>query len=46
MFQPDSYHYFVTVNTNGYVDTICWQVGEHTPRGQSQDRWAIKWFVG
>jgi len=46
MFQSDSYHWFLMVNTNGYVDMIRWQVGEHTPRGHNQERRAIKWFVG
>jgi hypothetical protein len=46
MFQPDSYHYFEMLNTEGYRDQIRWSVGEHTPRGHTQDRVACKWFVG
>ena len=45
-FQDDSYWWMIIVDTQGNRDMIRWLVGEHKPRGHTQDRVAMKWFVG
>jgi hypothetical protein len=45
-FQDDSYYWMVVVSTRGDRDMIRWNVGEHIPRGHSQDKVAMKWFIG
>lgn len=45
LFQDDSFYYMLIAGTNGVLDQIRWNVGEHIPRGHSQDRWDMKWFV-
>ena len=43
--QDDSYYYMLIAGTNGVLDQIRWNVGEHVPRGHDQGRWDMKWFV-
>jgi hypothetical protein len=47
IFQEDSYHWFVTVSTQGERDMIRWKVGEHTPGGpgHTNDRIGVRWFA-
>jgi hypothetical protein len=44
-FQDDSFYYMLIAGTNGVLDQVRWDVGEHVSRGHDQDRWAMKWFV-
>jgi len=44
-FQDDSYYYMLIAGTNGVLDQIRWNVGEHVARGHDQGRWDMKWFV-
>lgn len=45
VFQKNSYYWMFIVNTNGERQMIRWLVGEHSSRGNNQDRVAVKWFV-
>ncbi|NEQ79416.1 MAG: hypothetical protein F6K26_03895 [Moorea sp. SIO2I5] len=45
-FKDDSYWWMVIVSTKGDRDMIRWNVGEHKSRGHTQDKVAIKWFIG
>lgn len=44
-FQDDSYYWMIIVSTHGERDTIRWSVGAHEPRGRTQDKVAVRWFV-
>jgi len=44
-FQDDSFYYMLIAATNGVLDQVRWNVGEHVPRGHDQDTWDMKWFV-
>jgi hypothetical protein len=44
-FQEDSYYYMLIAGTNGVLDQVRWNVGEHVPRGHDQGHWDMKWFV-
>jgi len=44
-FQDDSYYYMLIAGTNGVLDQIRWNVGEHVPRGHDQGAWDMKWLV-
>lgn len=44
-FKDDSYWYMILFSTKGDTDVIRWSVGEHTPRGRSTYKIAVKWFV-
>ena len=44
-FNPDAYHAYVLVNTNGDRAISRWLVGEHTSTGSSNDNLGLKWFV-
>jgi hypothetical protein len=46
VFNDDTFHWFINVDTQGNIDMIRWLVGEHTPRGHTQERVSVKWFVG
>ena len=45
LFQDDSFYYMLIAGTNGVLDQVRWNVGEHVPRGHNQDRSDMKWFV-
>ena len=44
-FQDDSYYWMTIVSTHGERDMIRWSVGAHEPRGHTQDKVAVRWFV-
>ena len=44
-FQDHSYWWMMIVSTKGDLDVIRWNVGEHTPRGHTNDKVAVKWFI-
>lgn len=44
-FQDDSYYWMIIVSTRGERDMIRWSVGAHEPRGHTQDKVAVRWFV-
>ena len=44
-FQDDSYYWMIIVSTHGERDMIRWSVGAHEPRGHTQDKVAVRWFV-
>ncbi len=44
-FQDNSYWWMIIVSTKGDRDMIRWNVGEHTPRGHTNDKVAVKWFI-
>jgi len=44
-FQEDSYYWMIIVSTRGERDMIRWSVGAHEPRGHTQDKVAVRWFV-
>ena len=44
-FQNNAYHWYIIINTKGVRNMSRWYVGEHTPKGNSSDRVAAKWFV-
>lgn len=44
-FQDYSYYWMIIVSTRGERDMIRWSVGAHEPRGHTQDKVAVRWFV-
>ena len=45
IFDEDSFYYMIIANTNGVLEQIRWDVGQHTPRGHNQTCFGMKWFV-
>ena len=45
-FKDDAYWWMIVADTNGNIDMSRWSVGQHTAKGHTSDRWAMKWFVG
>ncbi len=45
LFKDDSYWWMIMFSTKGDFDMIRWSVGEHTPRGHTTGKTAMKWFV-
>jgi hypothetical protein len=43
-FQDDSY-YMLIAGTNGVLDQVRWNVGQHVARGHDEGRWDMKWFT-
>lgn len=43
--EPNAYWQFTIVDTTGRRDISRWNVGEHVPRGHTNDRLGMQWFV-
>jgi hypothetical protein len=44
-FDDNSFHYMIIASTQGTLEQIRWNVGEHTARGHDQNTWYMDWFV-